>query len=67
MKTKQKFFRFQEIGKNWLLFPKVCPLRYREQFEFLGQASMEARRLRYQLITIFKIHRGLYYVFSGSG
>jgi len=39
---------------NVRLFP-----HYRDQLAFLGLMSMEARRLRYQLITIYKMYKGM--------
>ena len=48
------------------LIPAIRNLPYREQLSSLGLLSLKARRLRYQLIFIFKLSRGLLSVnFSG--
>ena len=41
------------------LIPEIRHLSYREQLKFLGLLSLRARRIRFQLITIFKIFKGL--------
>ena len=41
------------------LIPEIRHLSYREQLNSLGLLSLRARRLRFQLITIFKIFKGL--------
>lgn len=56
-KGKNKAERVQK--RVCRMIPNLHPRRYREQLESLGLMSMEARRLRYQLITIFKIYKGL--------
>lgn len=40
------------------LIPEVRHLSYRQQLGSLGLLSLEARRLRFQLITLFKIYKG---------
>ena len=39
------------------MFPAIRQKNYKEQLSFLALYSLQARRLRYQLITIFKLHR----------
>lgn len=41
------------------LLPEVRYLTYKNQLKVLGLLSLETRRLRFQLITIFKMRKGL--------
>ena len=41
------------------MVPGIRHLSYREQLEVLGLLSLEARRIRYQLICIFKLKNGV--------
>ena len=41
------------------LFPSLHELRYKDKLQQLGLLSLRARRLRYQLIFLFKIVNGL--------
>ena len=41
------------------MFPEVRSCSYRNQLVYLGLLSLETRRLRFQLITIFKMLRGM--------
>jgi hypothetical protein len=39
--------------------PGIRHLSYQDQLKTLGLLSLQARRLRYQLITMYKLHKGL--------
>ena len=41
------------------LIPAIRHLPYQQQLKSLGLLSLRARRLRFQLITLFKIYKGL--------
>lgn len=41
------------------MIPNIRGMTYRDQLKSLGLLSLKARRIRYQLITLYKMHKGL--------
>ena len=56
--TVGNILRVERVQKRACrLIPSMCHLHYREQLAELGMLSLRARRIRYQLITIFKMYK----------
>ncbi len=59
--TRKGINKAESVQKRMCrMLPNVRHLpHYRDQLAFLGLMSMEARRLRYQLITMYKMYKGM--------
>lgn len=57
--TKSAIDNIERVQRRMCnLVPEVRHLPYKEQLSSLGIYSLQARRLRYQIISIFKIYKG---------